>query len=259
MPPPVLATNAPKKKETSRIPLEVAKRQTSRIPLEGTKQGGLTRSPSSEAEAPKTIRIKPATASQGAAPASPGAAKAETSNLEAAKRKTSRISLESAMSTGTEEEGGPKTIKLKRPSEAPTIKAARPPAAAAAADSAAKGQTARIDIPEEESEQDVSPTRKKTIRVKRPSGAAEGTGPKQEVKAAKGSPAEKAALAAANLQMGEPEPHGAFSLVAIAAIFVCIVCIYMFTAQAFGPNHSLTQLSYGSPGLDLPWPGKLGR
>ena len=258
MPPTPLTAGGPKKKETSRIPLEVAKRQTSRIPLDSAKQGDMTRGPAAT-DAPKTIRIKPATASQGAAPVSPIAAKAETSNLEAAKRKTSRISLESAMQSGQEDEGGPKTIRLKRPSEAPTIKVAKPPAAATAAlDTAAKGQTARIDIPDEDAEPDVSPTRKKTIRVKRPSGTSEDTGPK-EIKHAKGSPAEKAALAAANLPIGEPEPHGAFSFFAIAAIFICIACIYLFCSQAFGPNISLTQLSYGAPELDLPWPGKLGR
>lgn len=259
MPTPSLAAGGPKKKETSRIPLEVAKRQTSRIPLDTAKKGDLTSGPAT-AEAPKTIRIKPATASQAATPASPITAKAETSNLEAAKRKTSRISLEPAMQSGSEDEGGPKTIRLKRPSEAPTIKVAKPPAAVAAtaADSAAKSQTARIDMPEEEAGVDVSPTRKKTIRVKRPTSSSDDTGPK-EIKPAKGSPAERAALAAANLPLGEPEPHGTFSFFAVAAIFICIACIYLFCSQAFGPNISLTQLSYGAPELDLPWPGKLGR
>lgn len=256
----------PKKKETSRIPLDVAKRQTSRIPLETAKTGDLTRPPvkpdESGAEAPKTIRIKPATASQTKTASSPGAAKAETSNLEAAKRKTSRISLESAIQSPSEE-AGPKTIKLKRPSEAPTIKVAKAPAAESAApqkdesdvDEAVKGKTARLDIPDEDNEPDVSPTRKKTIRVKRPSAAE--TGPK-DVTPAKGSPAERAALAAANQNVGEKEPHGTFSFIAVAAIFVCIVCIYLFCSQALGPNASLTQLSYGAPGTDLPWPGKIG-
>ena len=45
--------------------------------------------------------------------------------------------------------------------------------------------------------------------------------------------------------------------IVVAAMLVISLTIYMFAAQAFGPNVSLTRLSYGAPGLDLPWPGKL--
>ena len=175
-----------KKKETSRIPLDEA----AAIPGQGIGK---------RTQAPKTIRIKPITKKTQVAPpiAKAPAPKSETASLDE-KRKTSRISLDSVFRPDTEAAPKaapapaatpaaatspeaaperPKTIRLKRPSEAATIKLAQRPKPATApkphtGPSEAKtvlSKTSRID--EEaaaEEEGGISPTRRKTIRVKRP-------------------------------------------------------------------------------------------
>lgn len=192
---PATPTAPAPKKETSKIPLEMAshpapaarpailapaataeartvlspKRETSKIPLEMAKAVTPGQQPP---EGPKTIRIKPATAVStvriGAAaprPVMPGAVDE--------KRKTSRISLEAAFSTdAAKATNGPKTIKLKRPTEAATIKVApkgeAPKPAAGVPASDALNKTAQLDIPPEE--EGATPTKRKTVRIKRPEG-----------------------------------------------------------------------------------------
>jgi len=131
------------------------------------KPAGIEQKPT---EGPKTIKIKPATAVStvkiGAKPPSPDAVDE--------KRKTSRISLEAAFSTETAKPtDGPKTIKLKRPTEAATIKIApkteapKPAEGEQAKDTLSK--TAHLELPPED--EGASPTKRKTVRIKRPDGA----------------------------------------------------------------------------------------
>lgn len=251
------------KKETSRIPLETAKPagpgapgspgtitkrpvlkkgETSRIPLSavGADEG-------ERAGAPKTIKIKP-TLPPGAVrfgkPGQEGEGTAEAPEDE--KSKTSRIPLEKALSpdegeaeTGAEE--APQTVKLKPSSEAPTIKA-KP----AAKD--ALGKTARLDIPPEEEaeaeeagEEGPTPTRRKTIRVKRPQ---QRPGmPSAEVARAEGAPAAQPVPGAAPKAPGKLS--WIFPVVAAAAIVVACVVVYLLAVQAL-------------PDMNLSWPGKIG-
>ncbi|MGQ9662868.1 MAG: hypothetical protein ACUVWX_11120 [Kiritimatiellia bacterium] len=170
------------------------------------------------------------------------------------KRRTSRIPLESVLSPEVtaqpEQPATPKTIRLKRPEEDATVKLAQPAAPAQAEQKAVMGKTARLDeqVPEGAA---ATITRRKTIKVKRPAPQAPGVTGLE-----KGPMGVPVTLPVAE-EPSEEECHWAFPVLAIAAILVLCVTIYVFAAQAFGPNISLTRLSYGAPELDLPWPDKI--
>jgi hypothetical protein len=53
------------------------------------------------------------------------------------------------------------------------------------------------------------------------------------------------------------EPHVLFPLIMVATVIVTCVTIYVLCSQVFGPNVSLTELSYGGRTTELPWPGKI--
>jgi len=53
--------------------------------------------------------------------------------------------------------------------------------------------------------------------------------------------------------------HWFFIVTGCAATIITGVLVYVLTAQAFGPNISLTELSYGAPDMELPWPGRIAR
>ena len=50
-----------------------------------------------------------------------------------------------------------------------------------------------------------------------------------------------------------------FGLAAGLSAVVCLVVVYVLMAQTFGPNISLTTLSYGWPDFDVSWFGKIAR
>jgi len=244
-------------------PTEKAKKETSRIPLEEA-----TTEPSDgkgkPSATPKTIRIKPITKKKAAVapPAAP-----EPASLDD-KRKTSRISLDAVFSDTEKAEGEapserPKTIRLKRPTEAATIKIARrptPPAAPspeAVTPSEAKtvlSKTSRIDnLPE--AEEEITPTRRKTIRVKRPTTSQPVKS--LSIKRTDEETAEGLDFVPEELPPPPDEPNFLFPLFAVAAMLIVCVTIYVLCAQAFGPNASLTQLSWWPSGPSLAWPDKI--
>jgi hypothetical protein len=231
-----------------------AKKETSRISLDAAV-------PPASGEKTQTIRLKPA----GSTPAGvrPGViAQKPTVQVPAAgspvseKRKTSRISLEDALSPGAGDGGSaPKTIRLKKPSEAAAAKLGKSATAKTAAGPAAMASTSELS--KDTAGDSPLPTRKRTIRVKRPSG---GRGVR--VGAAEAGSAAEGAPATATAPVGEPvsvrdEPNWFFVFSSIAATLVACVLIYVLVAQALGPNVSLTTLSYGAPQMDLAWPGKI--
>jgi hypothetical protein len=243
-----------------------SKKQTSRISLDEVMSGG-------PASGEKTIRLKPVVSPQAASTPAPAAAvisepaaePAQTSEAEAtaAKRKTSRISLDSVLGGAPDSRAeGPKTIRLKRPSEAATVKlgqsspspapkAPARPAPKAPAPIVAK-KTAVVSDDEE-----VPHTRRKTIRVKRPAGGI-------KIKSSAAQAGEDGAAdpgarisAPVSQQVKEDSPNWFFLVCEIAAILVVCSTVYVFTAQACGPNASMTELSYGAPELFLSWPGRV--
>ena len=251
-----IARKPASKKETSRISLEAA---TSVPDLEREQQPKL----------PGTIRVKPKAAGPPAERPRPETL-SQPSPLPPAgmlsdKRKTSRISLETALSReggiAKAPAAGPKTIKLKRPSEAPTVKISRPPEVTAvkdkeavAAGKAALSKTARLDlVPALAPARSAAPgkaeqpagrhegmfqTRPKTIRVKRPT-------PQAEVSALSAAGIAKEEKAKAETPAIEvDEPGAVFAFIALAAVLLVVVLIYVLTTQAY-------------PQLNLAWPGKL--
>jgi hypothetical protein len=248
-------------------------------PMQGAEPGTPTK-------APKTIRIKP-TSDPSTVKVSRPTVMAPAPSAEVAptdKKKTSRISLEAALSSQQQQaeaeeappaagapKGGPKTIRLKRPSEISTVKISdEPPLAAAVAEAptmpaAGLGKTEELESPRIEEEEKPTPTRRKTIRVKRPTQRpgvrAAGTVAARPAEAAQAQAAVAAGAPAAAMAPVAPvtsdEPSWLFPVFTVVAIIVTCVLIYVLCAQALGPNSSLTQLSSYKEGPDLSWPGKI--
>ncbi len=132
----------------------------------------------------------------------------------------------------------PKTIAVKRPASGPTTvkppTIAVSPAEKAVAD-AKKSETARIDLPSGTGE-DRPATRPKTIRIKRP----DGTSARKALTISR--PDESLAPVGA-IGGDEEETGGAFSIIALVAVLVTCVLIYVLAAQTIAPT--------------LPWPGRL--
>lgn len=273
------------KNETSKIPLEAARAMTEdELATTAPKTIRIRPTAAVSAAAPATIRVakpagQPAPSAASPSPAPPPA----TAKLAGAasydeKRKTSRISLEAALggarkaeAPGAPEGGAPKTIRLKRPTEAATVKAVGAPGEPVNAKTAELDKvlrkTAQLDEEAEAVAAGPSPTRRKTIRVKRPTQRPAVKGGKKVVVSQEagviagpdGAAAPAMAPAPETIPAAAPsdEPGIVFSLGAVAAILVTFLVIYVLACQAFGPNSSLTKLSYALPELDLAWPGKI--
>ena len=267
-PPPAPAPSVPAPQGISIPREEAAKKMTARISLaSATGQIPAVAIPPTTDDI-KTIKLKPPTATQSVSSPESAAIAAQ-----AAKSKTSRISLESALSAQPElppAGGAPKTIRLKRPTEmggAPAKPTLKPPTTHIQIPQTPHqtGQIppAAVAIPPQEPEQespDNSPTRKKTIKVKRP-GA--GGGPKISIsKSDEG--AEGAAIGDDNLQQlsgfdnlapiaAPDKANPVFIIAAVIAILVAIDLIWVLAAQLFGPNAAVAD--FATPqGPDVPNP-----
>jgi hypothetical protein len=234
------------KKKTSRIRLEQVTAETGAVPASQVPGVGVSS---------KTIRLAPPS------PTPPSLSiplpsltntKTMTRNLATAddgKRQTSRISLESVLGerptgeiqgTGT----GPKTIRIKRPSQIQTIKpAAGTPEvevtpAVPAAVSAVKSSTSRLELAEDMPQADGQLTQRKTIKIRRAEGGA--AAPRaiphsMAVARIEAGMAEQAAEQAAE----QHAVHVLFPIAAAVALLILGVMVYILLAQAF-PNPSLS-------------------
>lgn len=199
----------------------------------------------------------------------------------AAKSKTSRISLDSAMGEGSSSPN----LHIGGISPAPVGKITSNLTADALG--AAKGQTSRVSLPLVASDSEA--TRRRTLRVKAPSAAAEDQQePAAEslteaptVRKKKSLILKKdkldAATSGTSLNSGEGEegsdPVSAFSafqsvpvkktnpifpVLAVAAIFMIIAMLVMYMSQACGPDRSLTAFSsFPDMSFSPGWPGKI--
>ena len=120
-------------------------------------------------------------------------------------------------------------------------------------------ETSRLDMPPEVA--DPSPTRRKTIRVKRPTqrpgvaaapGGAGAPGAVPAISARRGAPAARTPAPVKPDQM-----NATFPVFAIITLIVILVTIYVFCSQTLGPNVSYTQHSYYKEGPNLGWVGKI--
>lgn len=195
-----------------------------------------------------------------------GAAKPEAT-VQAAKKMTSRITLESALGTQPDlASPQPKTIRLKRPSEA--VAAPVAPAVPPAPASTPEGMTpvsAAAPAAEADSAED-SPTRRKTIKVKRPGAPA--SGPKISL-ANNGAPSvDGVASASDNLQslsgfsavsgnaVGKADKVNPFFIVAAClAIVAGSVLVWVLTSQTYGSRGAAGDYAFPKGPVIPPPPG----
>ncbi|MDD2600759.1 MAG: hypothetical protein PHO37_16315 [Kiritimatiellae bacterium] len=202
----------------------------------------------------------------GSNPLPPGPKPPSEAQVQAAKSKTSRISLEAAIGVapdGPMSGGSPKTIRLRRPAKLDGTGAA--PSATesdglprAKSRTAPIGKTSRIPdgaLPDQADDSSATVTQKKTLKIKRKGGA----------------PAAEDADFPEGVELTPisdlshlPESGGAFTVVAgIAAILAAIVMLLLTVcmgAQAIGPaagKNNLATIRLGN--MELPWIGKITR
>jgi hypothetical protein len=226
---------------------EAKKKETSKVPLDPT-------AAAPEAPVgPKTIRVKPVGLNGAVKPGVPSAP--STPDEPNPKRQTSRIPLEHAL--GDAKNTGPKTIRLKRPSDAPGKVA---PSTFTAKDSASvPSKTTQLDEAPLGDVAAPTPTQKRTIKVKRPQGRPGGgvaVKRKTTTAGAARTSAAAGAMGGAPIAVSVKDgAHWTFITGSILTLIVLICTLYLFASQAVGPNHGLTQLSSLIDGPDLSVPG----
>lgn len=195
----------------------------------------------------------------GANPLPAGPKPPSAAQTQAAKSKTSRISLDSAIGVapvGGEAKDGPKTIRLKRPTDlaAPTVPVQKPPA------SAAVRQTSRIPdsaLPTAAEGDSAAVTQKKTLKIKRP-GAAEAA-PEAAV-GGEGFPegVQMTPISAADFDAKEESSvfTAVSAVAAIAAAVVVFALMWMLMGHAVGSTKGPNALAF-MEGPDLPCPGRI--
>ncbi len=247
---------------------DAAKRKTTRVELPEMMGG-------ENAGEFKTVKLRPTPPPHpGGSPLPDGLQPLSQAQIQAAKSKTSRISLEAALGAGENltDSGAPKTIRLKRPSElssgatgpiaVPVATAKKMtsvmPAVSATSTVSQQSHTAKLPtqalagVTPEEGD-DNSPTRRKTIKIKRPSaatgikinvgqGEGGGEGGGEDAGAPGDEDMQKLSLPAGMTPLGgqADTPHWAFLFAAVAALVVTLGVVWILAAQAFGPNAAVT-------------------
>ncbi len=146
------------------------------------------------------------------------------------KRRTALLDASKFAGAAPAEPAPPRTIRIKKPETAPTSILRPPPEAVEeegvveeiVQESEKKSETARIDLPPEVTEQ--PPTRRKTIRIKRP----EGTVTSKPLILARST---EPISAPVERPAGEEEISPVFSYVALVAVLISCVLLYVLAAQ----------------------------
>ncbi len=239
----------------------ISKSETAKIPLD-VASSGITIS--EDTSHTKTIKIKPIASHSTIkiGDTTPSASSPQVAKI--AKNQTSKIPLDAVMPVGNaaEPSGGPKTIRLKRPGETakPTVMPAKAPVAKIAKDIKSDlSKTSRLDIGDAGIESSATPTRRKTIRVKRPtSDAAPSLNISRSEPASGGGAMPTVGAPLPPMPVEEVEEKCLISGIAsILALFVVCTLIYVLMAQVTGRDGSLSKLSYFMPEVNLSWPGKI--
>lgn len=196
----------------------------------------------------------------GASPLPDGPKPLSAAQVQASKSKTSRISLDAAIGVAPAESVGPKTIRLKRPSDLATPPAA-PTVTSTPLSPASARKTSRIPDSALPAEGDGSAgvTQKKTLKIKRPGGkpdaageaGAEGEGFPEGVQMTPISPLDFPA---------QKEESSVFTTIAavcaVAAAVVLVLLTFCLGAHAVGPDAGKNAVASIS-GPELPWPGRI--
>ena len=270
--------NPPQPKETvvSAIPGRTARVAIPEIEDEGVNQ-------SSVASTSATVKLRPVKvpgASAGASPLKPVALKdshtpgsnplppgpkpPSQAQVQAAKSKTSRISLDAAIGVAPDGPmsggGSPKTIRLKRPAKLagtgkmPTSATSPIGAKKVKSRTAPIGKTSRIpDEAMAAQDNSATVTQKKTLKIRK----------KGSVKAKSDFPDNVEMTPITDLSYAPADyDGGAFTVVAGVAAIIAAAIVLMLTiclgAHAVGPavgKNNLATIKMGS--MELPWPGKI--
>jgi hypothetical protein len=208
----------------------------------------------------------------GSNPLPPGPKPPSDAQVQAAKSKTSRISLDAAIGVAPEGPmaggGAPKTIRLKRPdSVAGSGKMPTSAVTGAIASQKVKTRTAPIGktsrIPDEAipgTQDSATVTQKKTLKIKKKGGSESDAGAegKADFDGVELTPIADLGLAD---ESGEsPVLTAIAGVCAIAAVVVGVLLVICLAAHAVGPaagKNNLASLKLGS--TELPWPGRIGR
>lgn len=246
---------------------DAAKRKTTRIELPATDE--------IEESEFKTVKLRPMPPPQpGSAPLPPGPKPPTPAQVQASKSKTSRISLDAAFGgdATAPASGAPKTIRLKRPTElskgatgqVPSPVTARQTGRIPSVPPLQTSQTARLptqqltDVGPSAGEEEPSPTRRKTIKIKRPAtaGGAHISVAASAADASADSDTPMMAIpGAAAPAVGPDTAHVTFIIAAAAALILALGVIWILAAQTFGPNAAVTGYAF-SAGPDIsPPPG----
>lgn len=238
-----------------------SKSETAKIPLDVASSGI---SISNDTPQTKTIKIKPVAVPGTIKMGATAPAVATPQAVKAAKSQTSKIPLDAVMPTGSADpDSGPKTIRLKRPgaTSTPVAMPAQPTVARIAKDVKSDlSKTSRLDLDDAGIDAPTTPTRRKTIRVKRPTS---GTTPSLDISRSKEPASDGGALPTVGapvppMPIEEVEEKSLISGIAsILALFVVCTLIYVLMAQVTGKNGSLSELSYFMPEVNLSWPGRI--
>ncbi len=250
---------------------------TSRVPVPDLSK------PETDATAPRpvTVRLRPLTTPAAATPvATPDAAPAKgvgstqtisqvelsatapivpiapiatttpsQAQVQAAKSKTSRITLDAAIGAAPLAGDAPKTIRLKRPTDLG--------APAAAAPQAAARKTSRIpDSALPTSDDSAAVTQKKTLKIKRPGAAADIAQTPEDDSFPDGM--KLTPIGMTDLTTKQPSSFfTTFAVIcAVAAAVVVLLLTLCLGAHNIGPDAGKNSLA-SIKGPELPWPGRL--
>lgn len=199
----------------------------------------------------------------GAHPLPDGPKPPSVAQVQAAKSKTSRISLDSAIGVAPEKEG-PKTIRLKRPSDLTTPSAA-PTVPSTPLSPAAARKTSRIPdsaLPSVESGGDdgATVTQKKTLKIKRPGAKPDVSAEGDAGTGGEGFPEGVQMTPISSLDFAAKEESSVFTTLAVVCAAAAAVVLVLLTlclgAHAVGPDAGKNAVaSVGGP--EIPWPGRI--
>lgn len=213
--------------------------------------------PAPEAAAPAAAAAPQSPPTPGANPLPPGPKPPSSAQVQAAKSKTSRISLDSAIGVApVSDPVGPKTIRLKRPADlaaAPTVVSKPVPKAA----TAPIHQTAPISESAAEVPAAPTVTQKRTLKIRRP--GAETPAPAEASTEGGDSTFENLAPID-SLDLGEKHESKAFTVVAVIAASFAAIAMILLTlclgADTFGPSAGRNDEATIN-GPELPWIGRI--
>lgn len=205
----------------------------------------------------------------GSNPLPPGPKPPSQAQVQAAKSKTSRISLDAAIGVAPEgpmSGGAPKTIRLKRPAKLAGTGKMPTPATGPIETQKTKTRTAPIGktsrIPDEaieKTDESATVTQKKTLKIRKKGapGAAEAATKGADFDGVEMTPI--ADLNMVNYKQESPVFTTIAGIFAIAAVIAEILLVVCLGAHAIGPRAGRNNLASIKLNIELPWIGRINQ